>query len=140
MVGRGMTSVMKRNFCRLKRYLHKTYTLAFATAFTNKHIFRHFKIAVQLLLYFPGRWPVPGRRFRPARSKLANKILRTVTTPGSLTQKDLHQDQQLFLKFRYESVIKKINLVRPWYKLHIYPMKSKRIPKSRETIPLRGQK
>jgi hypothetical protein len=37
----------------------------------------------------------------------ALKLLRMVTIPGPLTQKDLYHDWQLFLKFRYENFIKK---------------------------------
>jgi hypothetical protein len=55
----------------------------------------------------------------------AHKILQSVTIPGSITQKDC--DQQVFLKFRYENIIKmKHEPDSPDYKLHIYPMKSKK--------------
>jgi hypothetical protein len=67
------------------------------------------------------------------------KILLTVTIPGSLTQKDLYRDRQLFLKFRYENVIIKKHKPDPALvqTSHLSNEIKKRIPKARETLPLR---
>jgi hypothetical protein len=42
----------------------------------------------------------------------ARKILWLVTISGSLPQKDLYRDQQLFLKFTNENVIKMKNVLK----------------------------
>jgi hypothetical protein len=65
--------------------------------------------------------PVPGRRVRPARVEQA-KICRSVPAPGAVTANALHCNcQKLFHKFIYTkmSLKVKINLIRPYYALHI---------------------
>jgi hypothetical protein len=62
-----------------------------------------------------------------------------VTSPAFLTQKDLYRGQHNFLKFKHENVIKMKNKPDPDL-LRLSNLSKeikKRVPKSRETIPLR---
>jgi hypothetical protein len=66
------------------------------------------------------------------------KILRMVTIPGFLIRKDLYRVSIIFLKLKHENVIKIKN--KPYPAL-LQPSNlsneiKKRLPKSRETIPL----
>jgi hypothetical protein len=67
------------------------------------------------------------------------KILRMVTIPGFLTRKDLYRVSIIFFKLKHENVIKMKNkpypaLLRP---SNLSNEIKKRVPKSRETIPLK---
>jgi hypothetical protein len=64
-----------------------------------------------------------GHGFRPARSK----IFQSITIPGSLTLKDLYHIRLIFKNLNMKTSLKwKINLIRAYNDLQIYPMKSKK--------------
>jgi hypothetical protein len=55
------------------------------------------------------------------------KVLRMVTIPGFLTRKDLYRLSIIFKNLDMKTSLKlKINLIRPYYDLQIFPMKSKK--------------
>jgi hypothetical protein len=70
---------------------------------------------------FPSGNTSSWTQIQAGKIKNEQKILWTVTIPGSLTQKDLYRDWQLFLKFRYENVSKKINKPDPALVQTSYP-------------------